>query len=107
MKTPEVIKTEKKILEKDIEAKLCKRVKAEGGVIWKFTSPANRGVSDRIVLYKGVVVFVEVKRFDGKLTPNQESFIDTVIRNQGNAWIVYGMEGIEPFIEWLKGIAHA
>lgn len=67
------------VLEKTIEAYLVKRVREIGGIPYKFTSPSNRGVSDRIVvLPKGGVWFVELKRPGGKLTRLQEMFADTM-----------------------------
>ena len=50
------------MLEKDIESYLVKRVRARGGEAYKFSSPARRGVPDRIVILPtGRVVFVELK----------------------------------------------
>lgn len=50
------------MLEKDIESYLVKIVQANGGVAYKFSSPARRGVPDRIVILPtGRVVFVELK----------------------------------------------
>ena len=67
------------MLEKQIEAYLVKRVKEIGGVPYKFTSPSNRGVSDRIVVLPGGAIwFIEVKRAGGKLTPLQVKFAETV-----------------------------
>ena len=48
-------------IEKDIEQYLVQEVEKIGGLCWKFTSPGNAGVPDRIVIYGGQVVFVEVK----------------------------------------------
>jgi hypothetical protein len=66
------------VLEKTIEAYLVKRVKAMGGQCYKFVSPQNRGVCDRIVVLPGRVVFVEVKQPKGKLTELQKRFEDTI-----------------------------
>ena len=67
------------MLEKQIEAYLVKRVKEIGGIPYKFTSPSNRGVSDRIVVLPGGAIwFIEVKRAGGKLTPLQVKFAETV-----------------------------
>lgn len=67
------------MLEKQIEAYLVKRVKEIGGIAYKFTSPSNRGVSDRIVvLPKGGVWFIELKRAGGKLTRLQVMFAETM-----------------------------
>ena len=50
------------MLESEIEKYLVKRVKQIGGKAYKFTSPAHRGVPDRIlVLPRGHVIFCEVK----------------------------------------------
>ena len=57
------------MLEKQIEAHLVKRVKALGGVAYKFTSPAHRGVADRVVcLPDGSTWFVELKTKGGRLS---------------------------------------
>lgn len=67
------------MLEKQIEAYLVKRVKEIGGVPYKFTSPSNRGVCDRlVVLPGGAIWFVEMKRAGGKLTPLQVKFAETM-----------------------------
>lgn len=67
------------MLEKTIEKYFAQTVKKMGGVAYKFSSPAHRGVSDRIaVLPNGVVWFVEIKRPGGKMTPLQEKFATDV-----------------------------
>ena len=51
--------------EKEIERKLCKRVKDRGGIAFKFVSPGHAGVPDRLVLLPGAHIgFVEVKAPD-------------------------------------------
>ena len=63
------------MLEKNIEAHLVKSVRRIGGVAYKFTSPAQRGVADRIVcLPDGSTWFVELKAAGGRLSPLQEVF---------------------------------
>lgn len=48
--------------EKDIEAKLRTEIKKLGGTAYKFISPGNNGVPDRMIcLPKGMLVFVELK----------------------------------------------
>lgn len=62
-------------LERDIERRLVWHVERLGGKAYKFTSPANRGVADRVVcLPGGEVWFVELKRPGGKLSKLQEQF---------------------------------
>ena len=50
------------VSEKEIEAYLRIRIKKLGGVAYKFTSPGNDGVPDRLVLLPdGDMSFVELK----------------------------------------------
>ena len=60
-------------LERDIERALVGMVKRHGGLCYKFVSPGNPGVPDRIVLLPGGrVIFVETKRpRGGKVAPLQ------------------------------------
>jgi len=61
--------------ERDIEAYLRARVKALGGIAYKFVSPGHAGVADRIVLLPGGVVwFIEVKAPNGRMSPLQVLF---------------------------------
>ncbi len=58
--------------EKQIETYLRKQVQAKGGRAYKFISPGNAGVPDRIVLMpRAGIVFVECKAPGRKSTPVQ------------------------------------
>jgi hypothetical protein len=60
------------MLECVIEKSLVDQVKRIGGKAYKFVSPGNRGVPDRILLLPGGrIVFVELKSSSGKSTPIQ------------------------------------
>lgn len=60
------------MLEKDIERKLQRKVKAAGGVCLKFISPGNSGVPDRLILFdRGRIAFAELKRPGEKPRPLQ------------------------------------
>lgn len=60
------------MLEKDIEAHLRDRAKAMGGKAYKFISPGNDGMPDRLVcLPGGRIAFVETKAPGKKSTPLQ------------------------------------
>lgn len=53
------------MLENEVEKKLAKKVKALGGRAYKFVSPGNAGVPDRLVVMPGGKVgFAEIKRPD-------------------------------------------
>lgn len=61
------------MLEKDIEKLFRDEIKKAGGKAYKFTSPGNDGVPDRIVMLPdGRIVFVELKTDTGKLSRLQE-----------------------------------
>lgn len=58
--------------EKVIEDYLRRKVKEAGGIAYKFISPGNSGVPDRLVLLpEGRTVFVELKAAGKESTPIQ------------------------------------
>lgn len=65
--------------EKDIEQHLVKQAKAAGGRAYKWTSPGNNGVPDRMVMLPGGrIAFAELKAPGKKPTAlqiNQQRFI--------------------------------
>ncbi len=63
------------MLEKVLESRIVKKAKELGFLAYKFASPSNRGVSDRIFISpKGSILFVEFKSKKGKLTALQTKF---------------------------------
>lgn len=59
--------------ERKIEEKLRKAVRQKGGLCWKFVSPGNARVPDRIILMqKGKFAFVELKATGETMRPLQE-----------------------------------
>lgn len=78
--------------EKKIEAWLGKQLKNMGCLYFKFVSPGNDGVPDRIVVLPGGrTIFVELKAAGGYLSPMQRYQIDR-LKNQGaRAAVVQGM----------------
>ena len=94
------------MLEKQIESHLVKKVKEIGGVAYKFVSPANRGVADRIVcLPDGGVVFVELKSATGKLSPLQEEFAKDMQRLRQNYIVLNSREAVNAFIETVSRVS--
>lgn len=62
----------RKPLEKDIEAAIGLYAKKKGCLWWKFTSPANASVPDRVIVTpRGLVAFLELKRPPNEPTPAQ------------------------------------
>ncbi|MFJ7647730.1 VRR-NUC domain-containing protein [Lysinibacillus sp. NPDC097279] len=65
--------------ESQIENYLKREIEKLGGLCYKFVSPGNRGVPDRlIILPNGQVIFVELKNETGKLSPIQVKTIETL-----------------------------
>ena len=87
------------VSEGEIEEELVKQVRRMDGRCYKWVSPGNRGVPDRIVvLPEGVVVFVELKRKDGRVTALQERQIDRLLDMGCDARVVRGVEGLCGFL---------
>ncbi len=60
------------MLEKQIEQKLTRMVKQQGGLALKFVSPSFAGMPDRLVLLPdGIIAFVELKAPGKKPRPLQ------------------------------------
>jgi hypothetical protein len=69
------------MLERQVEAYLKKVVEQLGGKSYKFTSPAHRGVADRVAcLPDGSTWFVEIKTDGGKLSELQKLFAADMAR---------------------------
>ena len=86
--------------ERDIEKILTEEVKREGGRAYKWTSPGNAGVPDRIVIFPNrKPIFVELKTEGGSLSPLQVVQIMR-LRDLGQAVeVVYGVAGLRAFFE--------
>ncbi len=86
--------------ESEIEKILVNEVKKLGGRAYKWTSPGNAGVPDRIVIFPGCVpVFVELKAGGGTLTPLQENQISRLEALGQRVRVVKGMDGLSQFFQ--------
>lgn len=76
-------------LEKDIEKKVSAYARTLGCLVYKFTSPSQRSVPDRLFIMPGGrgCFFIEFKRLGLKPTPAQEVEI-AKIRKHGTAVFV-------------------
>ena len=91
------------MLEKDIEKFLVKEVKKLGGLCYKWVSPGNAGVPDRIVLIPNrPVMFVELKTDTGKLSRLQEIQIKKLKAITEHVYVLKGLEEVRDFIESCK-----
>lgn len=87
--------------ERDIEKHLVKRCKELR--IWqrKFVSPGHRGVPDRILLYEGEVLFLELKAPGKHLRPLQQREISAIRHHRGSALWADNKEQVDRILETL------
>lgn len=84
--------------ESAIEQWLNRQVKAAGGVSYKFVSPGNRGVPDRIYLLPGGDVwFVELKAEGGQRTALQEQQARRIQKTGCRYRLITGMDEARAF----------
>lgn len=88
--------------EKEIEKILVDEVKRLGGRAYKWTSPGNDGVPDRIVFLPDTrVIFVELKTYTGVLSPLQKIQIDRLKKLGQWVEVVKGIQGVKMFFQDL------
>lgn len=90
--------------EKVVEDYLRDRVKALGGKAYKFVSPGNSGVPDRIVLLPGGrVEFVELKAQGKKPTPLQEAQHRKIQKLGHRVFVIDNKSQVDEFIRGFRG----
>lgn len=93
----------KQISESEIEKRLRDEIRNLGGLCFKWASPGNRGVPDRIVILKtGDVYFVELKTEIGRLSKIQIEQIRRLEKRHANVRVIYGMDGLENFMKEVR-----
>lgn len=86
------------MLEKDIEKLFRDEIKRAGGKAYKFTSPGNDGVPDRIVMLpSGRIVFVELKTDTGKLSRLQELQCRQIAELGQTVRVLHGLAEVRDF----------
>ena len=86
--------------ESEIEKHLTWVVARLGGTTYKFKSPTQRGVADRIVcLPNGETWFIEVKTKGGRLAPLQKFFASEMVRYNQKYACLWTIEQVE---QWQK-----
>lgn len=89
--------------EKRVEALLVTGVKRMGGLAYKFVSPGNSGVPDRIILMPGgKIYFVELKREGGQLTNLQKRQINRIQKLDCQVDVLHGMVEVSNFLLRLQ-----
>lgn len=83
-----------------IEAKLVRMVRERGGLCYKFVSPNQPGVPDRIIITPtGRVVFVELKTEIGRLAKIQKWQIGEMQKRNADVRVVRGLEEVKALVE--------
>ena len=74
-----------------------------GGEAFKWVSPGNDGVPDRIVmLHGGAAIFVELKADRGRLSAIQKVQIRRIQKLGQEVVVVQGMDGLDRFLERIR-----
>jgi hypothetical protein len=85
--------------ESQIEKKLADKVKNAGGLSYKFCSPNNPGVPDRIVITPdGRTIFVELKTEVGRIAKIQEWQIKRLKACGCDVRVLKGINEVNDFI---------
>lgn len=91
------------MLEREIEKKLVDGVRKLGGRAYKFVSPGNDGVPDRIVVLPGrVPEFIELKTETGRLSSLQNVQIKRLKDLGQDVRVLYGLEDVKRFLEEMQ-----
>ena len=86
--------------ESEIEARLVKLVRGGGGLCYKFVSPGNRGVPDRIVITPdGRVFFVELKSQAGRLSELQKFQKSELEKRNVTVRVLNSVAAVQEFVE--------
>ena len=85
--------------EAQVESKLAKEVEKRGGICYKFVSPSNPGVPDRIVITpEGRVIFVEIKATFGRMSNIQKWQRGRMLDHCVDVRVLHGVDQVKEFI---------
>ncbi|CAA2367845.1 Phage protein [Xylella phage Bacata] len=95
----DILSTDKHRLEKEVEKKWCDTAKRFGWKAYKFSSPGNSSVPDRMFIRNGFVFFIEFKRPGGAATPNQVEEHKEMREKGMLVWVIDYFD--KEFAEWI------
>ena len=88
------------MLEKELERKFVNILRKRGCIVYKFVSPGNAGVPDRLVITPdGKVHCAELKQEGKKMRPLQVMQAMRLAKNHVKVHLVDSLEAIQTFIE--------
>lgn len=90
-------------MERDVERYLIRKVREIGGEAYKFVSPGQDGVPDRIVILPGGRIwFVELKTETGTLSKVQRWQHKKLRKLGADVVTLYGKKGIEVWLDDIQ-----
>ena len=88
--------------ESQIEARLVRMVRERGGLCYKFVSPNNPGVPDRIIITPdGRTVYVELKTEIGRLANIQQWQISEMRKRGTDVRVAKGLPAVKALVAEL------
>lgn len=91
------------MLESALEKLFVREVKKLGGKAYKWVSPGNAGVPDRIVILPNrAPIFVELKTDSGRLTELQKIQHRRLNKLGQNVVTLYGLKGVNNFLTEME-----
>ena len=86
--------------ESSIETRLVRMVRDRGGLCFKFVSPGNPGVPDRIVITPaGRTIYVELKTEVGRLAAIQKWQHEEMRKRGADVRTLKGLDQVKAFVE--------
>lgn len=86
--------------ESSIESRLVRMVRDRGGLCFKFVSPGNPGVPDRIVITPaGRTIYVELKTEVGRLAAIQKWQHEEMRKRGAEVRTLKGLDQVKAFVE--------
>jgi len=86
--------------ESELERVFVNEVRRLGGEAFKWVSPGNNGVPDRIVMLPtGEIYFIELKAWEGTLRPVQEKMLERIRALGQEAAVIRGEDELIVFFE--------
>ena len=86
--------------ESQIERYLVRKVRENGGLCYKFGSPGNPGVPDRIVITPdGSTIYVELKTDVGRLANVQKWQRSEMEKRGADVRVLFGMDAVKAFLK--------
>lgn len=86
--------------ESEVERRLVQMVRKRGGLCYKFVSPGNPGVPDRIIITPdGRTIYVELKTEIGRLANIQRWQIAEMQKRGAEVRVIKGLDAVKALVE--------